>query len=56
MSNYNKPILIYAGGRVVGSVRGKTFTKKIKESGFLKTPFSIAYSIDSLRPSEKGRR
>ena len=39
MSNYNKPILIYAGGRVVGSVRGKTFTKKIKEFWFPKNTF-----------------
>jgi hypothetical protein len=47
-----KPAPVYTRGRVVGSVKGGTFFKSIKSSGYLRVPPGIAFSVESLAAAE----
>lgn len=47
-----KPVQIWVGGRVVGSVKNGTFFKNIKANGYLRVPPGIAFSVESLAAAE----
>lgn len=47
-----KPIKIWVGRLVVGSVKDGTFYKPIKPNGYLRVPPGIAFSVESLAAAE----
>lgn len=44
---------VYAGTRIVGTVRNGTFHKTVKSSHFLRQPPALAFDIDSLAQAER---
>lgn len=44
---------IFVGTRVVGSVIGDTFVKRIKDAHFLQRPRALASDIDALEQAER---
>lgn len=54
MQNNSTSKLVYAGGRVIGSVKGDTFYKRVSGSKhFLEKPPAIMFDIQSLKDAER---
>lgn len=44
---------IYAGSRIIGTVKGDCFYKSIAANGYLQKPRAICFSVDSLNRAER---